>query len=324
MRIDPGNFLAALQEAEETHRFSVSAFSTAMAYFSSIGHKPEPLEVSLENSPLFGGRDEKSGLGSSAASTVALIAAIMDGNGFEVGKKREVIHKLGQISHALAAGSSGSGFDIATSAFGTIEYVRFDKNLIKVNEGMAPEAFSEAVGRLVKMDWPRMSIKKTAIEPYGLLAFNIKGGKTSTISSVRAVRKLIEHAPELYENLIRDQALGEKEALEGLHRKDDQRIRDGMHSAREHQRLLSGWVGRIGMLNFDPIEPPALTELIARAEELPGIIAGRCPGSGGFDSVAFLTEGAPDAAKIREIGKELGLSLEQLKITVSAEGVKKV
>jgi phosphomevalonate kinase len=165
-----------------------------------------------------------------------------------------------------------------------------------------------------------MSVKKTAI-PYGLLAFNIKGGKTSTISSVMAVRKLVEHTPELYENMIRGQALGEKEVFEGLNRKDPERVREGMHHARYYQRLLSDWVGRIGMLNFDPIEPPALRALIERAEKLPGIIAGRCPGSGGFDSVAFLTSGKSEATEIMKIGKELGLELEHLNMAVTDEGV---
>jgi hypothetical protein len=66
--------------------------------------------------------------------------------------------------------------------------------------------------------------------------------------------------------------------------------------------------------------------LIERAEMLPGVVAGRCPGSGGYDSVAFLTEGngGDQAAEIAKIGKGLGLGLELLGIRVSSEGVRKI
>ncbi|HSB47040.1 MAG TPA: hypothetical protein VLD37_03435 [Candidatus Bilamarchaeum sp.] len=322
--LDPKSPLSALRGAEKTHRVALSAYATVLSYFRHIGHTPEPLEAVLGNSPVFGGKDEKSGLGSSAAATVALTAALLDGNGFDIDKHREQIHKLAQISHALATEKTGSGFDVATSTFGTIEYVRFDKNLLNMNSGMGEDEFSGAVGELLKTDWPRLIVKKAGTGKFGMLAFNIKGGKTSTISSVKAVRKLTEHAPELYANMISGQVAGERKVFAGISKGESSLVREGMHEARRFQRLLSGWVGRIGMMNFDPIEPPALTSLIDRAEQLPGIVAGRCPGSGGYDSVVFVTEGGPaQAVEIAKIGKSLALNLEHLELEPSSEGVRK-
>lgn len=315
---DPNNPL----EAASDHGIAKSAYAATLAYLSGLGHKPEPMTVELENSPIFGSRDEKSGLGSSAASTVALVSALMEANGHSLDKERDRIHRIAQVSHALATGKVGSGFDIATSAFGTIEYVRFERGAISLGWDMEYGDFCRGLKETVHHDWPRMSVKKAGLGPYGVIAFNIRGGKTSTMSSVKSVRKLVEHTPELYENLIRGQVEGEKEVFGAIAGQDREGIREGMRQARRYQRMLSDWVGRIGLLNFDPIEPPELTGLIERAEKLDGIVAGRCPGSGGYDSVAFLTEGKADIEGIVGIGKELGVKLQPLDIKVTGEGAR--
>ena len=320
---DQAEPLATLKRAPPAHLIALSAFSTTLAYLDAAGHRAEPVAIEMENSPIFGAKNEKSGLGSSAASTVALVAALMEANGYTLEKDRDLIHRIAQVSHSLGTGKVGSGFDIATSAFGTIQYVRFDKNAIGADFAMGYDEFKLKLKESVGREWPGMMAKPFSLSPYGIAAFNIRGRRTSTISSVKAVRKLIEHTPELYENMIGGQVEGERLVFESLVKRDRDGIREGMRQARAYQRMLSDWVGRVGMLNFDRIEPPELTKLIDAAEELPFVVAGRCPGSGGYDSVAFITEGKAGPQEIVKLGDKMGLRLEPLDIRISAEGAKR-
>lgn len=88
----------------------------------------------------------KTGLGSSAALTTSLVGALLQffevaqltsGPGDEKGtaaaaiaQGRAQVHNLGQISHSLAQGKVGSGFDVASAVYGTHIYRRFDPNVV--------------------------------------------------------------------------------------------------------------------------------------------------------------------------------------------------
>lgn len=69
----------------------------------------------------------KTGLGSSAALTTSLVGALLQhlgvvdlaGNEAAVAEGKMRVHNLGQISHSLAQGKVGSGFDVASAVFGT-------------------------------------------------------------------------------------------------------------------------------------------------------------------------------------------------------------
>ncbi|MEW6035509.1 MAG: hypothetical protein AB1529_02760 [Candidatus Micrarchaeota archaeon] len=315
--------LAAINSATGGERIAVCAYATALAYLSEKGIRPEPVAIELENSPIFGAKDEKSGLGSSAASTVALIACALGENGIDINSERETVHRLAQVSHAVATGKVGGGFDIATSAYGTIKYSRYRKGVIRINPESSDEAsFRRDVLRIVAGEWPGLSIEPIPAGKFDILAFNIKGAKTSTVCAVRALVKLAEYAPELYSTLLRAQAEGEAVVFRGLAEGDKAGVRGGMHMARAAQRRMSEWVVRVGMMFFDPIEPKELTAIIDEAEKLEGVVAGRCPGAGGYDSVAFLVEkaDAKTISAIREIAKGKGLSLEHIDARISRDG----
>ncbi len=323
--IDCSRLMSELGNASGVEKVSVAAIVTAMAYLSSSGHRLDMFTVELSNSPIFGAKDEKSGLGSSAASTVSAVGAVFEGNGLPLTEHRDEIHKIAQIAHALATGKVGSGFDIATSSFGSIEYERFSSDCIDLGSlGQADEEFARKIVGMVSGSWKRMAIMPFSLEGFGLLAFNIRGAKTSTVSSVRAIRKLIEYTPEIYKTQIIRQAEGEKRALSGIKKNDPAEIRAGIHAARDAQNRMSGWAIRIGMMDFDPIEPPILTKIIAEAESIDGVVAGRCPGSGGYDSLVFLAKAgtAGLAEKIAAIGTGAGLSLERIDAQVSGSGVR--
>jgi ERG8-type phosphomevalonate kinase len=326
-RIDPRSLLRDIAGAGKAEAIAVSAYCVALSYLKETGRALKPVTVELENSPIFGGKEDKSGLGSSAAATVALVGALMESAGMDIEKERETMHRLSQISHAIATGKSGSGFDIATSAYGSILYRRFSAGCIDIDLGrLDEEGFGREVARVAAKSWPGLEIKPRKLDGFDMAAFNIRGAKTSTISAVRAMRRLTEYTPEIYSIQIGKQAAAEAMVLEGLGKKDEAMVREGMHKAREAQRKMSEWIGRVGMLYFDPIEPKQLTALIERAEELDGVVAGRCPGSGGYDSVAFIVSrrSAGLVDKIRKAGSDLGLKLEYIDAAVSDSGARKL
>jgi ERG8-type phosphomevalonate kinase len=321
---DVRRLFSSISDAPREHKVAIAAHSAALAYLEAGGHKPKHLRVELKNSHIFGESGEKSGLGSSAASTVALIAALFEGNGLPIGEHRDVIHKIAQVSHSLATERVGSGFDIATSVYGSIRYNRFDSAfLAKALGGADDRNFGSLLRDLASKPWPGLETVLSPVEGFSILLFNIKGGKTSTVSSVKAMRRLSEYVPELYQTLIRSQAEWEAVVAEGLKNKEPSLIREGMRKARAAQRDMTAWIGRVGMLSFDPIEPPQLTRLIDEAEKLEGVVAGRCPGSGGFDSVVFIGKGneAENARKIIAEAKGLGLRLEHIDAVPASAGV---
>lgn len=296
-----------------------SAFTTALAYLKgkSIGLKP--VTVRTKNSRIFGKRGEKSGLGSSAASTVAIVAAVLGWHGIDDIK---TVHKVSQIANFLATERTGAGFDVASSVFGTIRYNRFDRKAISLDE--KDEGFAQEVARLVKLPWPGLEVRPFSLGRYGLLAFNIRGSKTATLDAIKAIDIFRGKEPDAYARDIKAQAEAEEKVFKGIEKGDDGLIRDGMRRAREAQRRLSSGVEKI--TSFDPIEPEELRVVIDRAEEMGGVVAGRCPGAGGYDSLAFLVErDDPGIAKrIIGLGEEQGVRLERIDIRLSEKGVRRL
>src|SRR5512143_1081275 len=164
---DVERLFSAVSEAPRTHRVAVAAHCAAIAYLAAAGHRPRRLRVELSNSPIFGAKDEKSGLGSSAASTVALVAAVFEENGLGIAKCRGEIHKRAQLSHALATDRIGSGFDIATSVFGTIQYSRYDQAAVAgALEGADDSDFGARLKEAVSKDWPGLREEAFPLEGF--------------------------------------------------------------------------------------------------------------------------------------------------------------
>lgn len=82
----------------------------------------------------------KTGLGSSAALVVSLVGAILSHFGTVslnnspenvLNRNKEIVHNLSQLSHCMAQGKIGSGFDVSAAVYGTQEYVRFSPSILK-------------------------------------------------------------------------------------------------------------------------------------------------------------------------------------------------
>jgi len=295
---------------------AASTFFLTKLYLKSKGFSNSHI-VFLTNSPIFG-IEHKSGLGSSAAATVGVVKSLFSANGLNSATHGEAIHKLSQYCGAAFTNKIGSGFDIATCSAGhSITYRRFNPSSINL-----PSDFKNATETTAKIlssierPWPDLQTRLVSLpSKYDLLFFNIEGGKTSTVSNVRTVGEWKREHPTEYLELMKNQNADETEAIGRLLDGDNDGLRRCTHLAREIHRNLQGLVAQ-SYADLDPIEPEPLTKLIEFAEKIHGIVAGRCPGAGGWDGLSFIIDkDGFDKSSINAIvakAKEYDLTLTHL------------
>ncbi|CAI7737774.1 unnamed protein product, partial [Closterium sp. NIES-53] len=196
---------------------SASASSTsAGAAEATRGHAPEVA---------------KTGLGSSAAMTAAVSAALLRflgvlgdsgsgaahegcqeramgsrvqessqeeavGSAGTVGRE-EVVHRVAQVAHCLAQGKAGSGFDVASGVFGSMCYQRFNPAVMHALMGAeAAITVSSISATLWSPLWDH-TISPLHLPPGLLLVLGEPGtGGTATPSMLSAVMKWRKQSPE--------------------------------------------------------------------------------------------------------------------------------
>ena len=265
---------------------ATAAFFVAREYFASLG-LGQRYAVELHNSPMFGKPGEKSGLGSSSAATVAVVKALFASEGLD--GNSEVAHKLCQYAYAIYSGKIGSGYDIACAWLGKgAYYERFAPSCIIIPEGS--EKLGNALSSTLGAKWDGMKLAEAKVHPkYSVRFFNLGGGSTSTLGSLKAVIDYKEKDGNEYFRMIHAQDCFERNAILALERGESGKLRENVHGARELHRQLQEKVRNAGG-RFDFIEPQPLSELIEFGESLGGVVAGRCPGAGGYDGLAFIVE----------------------------------
>ena len=91
----------------------------------------------------------KTGLGSSAALTTSIIAAlyvrfgVLHRNEHDEDYGRHLVNNTAQICHGLAQGKIGSGFDISAAVWGSQVYKRFSTSVVEGAFAVNSENHSE-------------------------------------------------------------------------------------------------------------------------------------------------------------------------------------
>ncbi len=154
------------EEEEKKLRFLKAGAETALQF---LAYKQVPLRglrVETFNEAAFGQGDRKTGLGSSAACIVAVVAAILEAHGFPLEENRETVHKLSQWANYKAQNKTGSGFDVAAAVYGSIVYSRF-----------SPETLEGEFERMLETSWD-YRLEKMAL-PKGMQALVGFTGKSA-------------------------------------------------------------------------------------------------------------------------------------------------
>ncbi|XP_031391709.1 phosphomevalonate kinase, peroxisomal [Punica granatum] len=143
----------------------------------------------------------KTGLGSSAAMTAAVVAALLHYLGVvdlsslqSLGNKESVdldtVHMIAQTAHCIAQGKVGSGFDVSSAVYGSQRYVRFSPHVISsaqvAIEGMP---LQDIIVDILNGKWDH-EITQFSLPPLMTLLLGEPGtGGSSTPSMVGAVKK---------------------------------------------------------------------------------------------------------------------------------------
>jgi phosphomevalonate kinase len=140
--------VSKLKKVFGENRFLILTLRGANDFYSQQNYlKEKNLPVcaeSLRQVPPFApliGSVSKTGLGSSAALTSSVVAALFHfartqvfpraSKLLDVAQEKECIHRIAQSAHCVAQGKIGSGFDVYTACYGTCAYSRFAASRIE-------------------------------------------------------------------------------------------------------------------------------------------------------------------------------------------------
>ncbi|EGV63439.1 phosphomevalonate kinase [Yamadazyma tenuis] len=264
----------------------------------------------------------KTGLGSSACLTTVVMAAIMSQLGPASANNTNIIHNLAQIAHCRAQGKIGSGFDVATAVYGSIQYQRFVPGLI------APHVQGEAATGLVPLvdsEWDFTHNPCTLPPHVRLLMGDVAGGSETPrmVSKVLQWRKdHPEQSAKVYADLntanrqfiaalsrLRDLSMSDLSSyMEGidffashsvatlddyLEDHPDRRIEEEVpyryfYELMESIKMIREHMKSLTAYTGADIEPMSQTLLLDECRLLPGCFGGVVPGAGGYDAIALL------------------------------------
>ncbi len=286
-----------------------TAVEVASRYAVAIGHKISGVSVTTHNDNAFsytitGGRIVKSGLGSSAAVTVAAVGAILRLYSIEE-NKNDAIHKLAQIAHSIATGKVGSGFDIAAAAHGSILYTRYSPEIVK---GLPNDYSNGQLADLVKTDWDYIIEKFHMPKEFSLLVANFAGESMATTHGIGSVSIFKSKDPDGYADIMRRINEENNRAISALRKinSGNQHAMEEFKDAFNKGRLLTK---ELGVISNVEIEPDVCTELIERSEKHGAYVA-KLPGAGGKDSIAALCRSEKDLNELRKFwSSENGLEI---------------
>ncbi|KAJ9549511.1 hypothetical protein OSB04_022054 [Centaurea solstitialis] len=151
----------------------------------------------------------KTGLGSSAAMTTAVVAALLHYLGVvdlshcsfdqksECSSHLDIVHMIAQTAHCIAQGKVGSGFDVSSAVYGSHRYVRFSPNIISsAQESVSTTPLDQVIGEVLKGKWDHERTKFSLPPLMNLILGEPGSGGSSTPSMVGAVKKWQKSDPQ--------------------------------------------------------------------------------------------------------------------------------
>ncbi len=264
------------EEDKAKAEISRRAIETVLRYLTEDGKDIKGFSISTDSIEhtitIADGTQQKTGLGTSAAITAALIGTLLKVHGYDLAKPDTtmLIFKLAAISHYLAQGSSGSGFDIAACAFGGVQrYQRFDAAWLS---GQIAE--KKPLKDVAAADWPGLSIEKVTLPPDMQLFAGWAGKPASTVDLIQKIQKFKDRDPGSYGDMMSMLKQTTETLLEAIKTANQAHILNCI----EANRLC---LKQLGDLSSVSIETPELAKLADIAKQHQG--AGKLSGAGGGD-----------------------------------------
>ena len=292
-----------------------TSIEVALRYVSGKGVRLQGMQITTHNDQAFSytitnGKIAKSGLGSSAAVTVAAIAAIL--KAYELDKsENDALHKLAQLAHSIATGKVGSGFDIAAAAHGTILYSRYSPDIVK---GFPANYSNKDLLEIVEKKWDYEIEKFNMPDIFTLVFANFIDEGMITTAAIGSVSKFKEKNPDKYGELMKKINEENEKAIVALrsldYREDVEKNVNRFRDAFNKGRILTK---QLGVLSQVSIEDDDLTRLIEESV-LNGACVAKLPGAGGRDSIAALCLDRDDQKLIGFWNSKKSISVLNIKV----------
>ncbi|MBI4896054.1 MAG: phosphomevalonate kinase [Candidatus Aenigmarchaeota archaeon] len=280
---------------EETH-FLRKALEVTLSYLDAFD---QPLAIRTwgkATTILHEGKAHKLGFGSSAASTVAVVSALLRfyGHDLEEQKTKDVLFKLALLAHYQAQGKKGSGFDVAASTYGGIlDYVPVDKNWLNDHiEKQTP------IKKLIAEHWPGLSIRSLPIPKDLRLLIGWTGHGASTRLMMEEMLLYKQHHLDEYNHLLKQLATNVSHIIAEWLGEHKEKILAAVRKQEEYLRDL-------GTQSGVHIETPLLKCLSEITNAHGG--AGKLSGAGGGDCGIALCFDPATEATIKQAWKKEGI-----------------
>lgn len=272
----------------------------------------------------------KTGLGSSAAMTTAVVAALLHYLGVvDLSSNQDidldVVHMIAQTAHCIAQGKVGSGFDVSSAVYGSQRYVRFSPDVISSAQGAAKGIpLEDVITDVLKANWDHQRTKFSLPPLMTLLLGEPGTGGSSTPSMVGAVKKwqksdpqnsletwrklsdansslelhlntlsrLAEEHTDVYRHVISSCSTLTSDKWIGGENERSQAVVKALLGARDAMLEIRYHMRNMGEAAGIPIEPESQTRLLDSTMKMEGVLLAGVPGAGGFDAVFAVTLGA--------------------------------
>ncbi len=257
---------------KENFELPKSAINIALKLLKESGLQINNFKISISSQiskiKLKNNSYSKIGLGSSAATVVAIIESILRFHEYKIDNLK--LFKLSAIAHYIAQNKIGSGADIACCAYKkNIVYKKFDTNWLIKNLEI------NILSYIVESDWPLLEIKEINLPENLFVLADFVGYSASTKELVPETLKLKESNPNKFYNIIKkiNDIVLKIITILNIYTLDT-----------EQQKELLGLIkqNRILLKELNPkLETPELTQLIESANSNSSVA--KFSGAGGGD-----------------------------------------
>ncbi|MBI2445912.1 hypothetical protein HYV43_05990 [Candidatus Micrarchaeota archaeon] len=284
--------------------FAKAAAQTVLEYFEYRKMKMRPFTLETRSDSAFTQGGGKSGLGSSAAATVAMVHALLLHHGVNDSK---ITHHCAQVAHSKAQGKVGSGYDVAASVFGSQEYERYSPERV---DGFPKSA---------EKPWDYF-IRPLEVPGFFHLALaTFPQESTSTVSMTRLTGAWKKAHPKPYAELMHDLNDANVDAIAYLEQLHTEKTEENLGLFKDFFESGRALTRQLGEQSGAPIEPADVRELIYQSLQN-GAFVCKSPGAGGKDNLVALCLTEKDAEKVKAFWKRKGL--EPLDVKIQNQGVR--
>ncbi|MEK6923712.1 MAG: hypothetical protein AABW54_00555 [Candidatus Micrarchaeota archaeon] len=305
------SFEGADAKQVEAAKFVRKAVEVSCAVLSARGVNVDGVRVETESDDAFGFGGSKSGLGSSAAVSVAAVGAVFEAHGMKVATERELVHKTSQMVHSLVQGKVGSGFDVAAACFGGCKYVRYSPGIVK---GVLESSAEKIVGA-INANWDCSITPVPLPRELHVAMASFDGESASTSAMVKKVNAWKAAAPGEYSQLMARLNEANAAAISAL---DEGKLDE----FKKHFTLGRTITKELGVKSGAPIETDDCTKLIEESERH-GAFCCKLPGAGGGDAIAALCRSREDKLRLEAFWRKYpAKKLRVLGVGASNEGVR--